>query len=99
MASTLAETGRIGKRGTLVIPARLRERFHLEEGSMLVAEETSEGILLRPARLPPVEMYTPERVAEFLLSNAVGEAEYADARREVEGMGLDPDSIEHIRPE
>lgn len=66
---------------------------------MLVAEETAEGILLRPAKLPPVEMYTPERVAEFLLANAIGEEEYAAARREVREMGLNPDAIQHMQPE
>jgi len=31
----------------------------------LIAETTPEGILLRPALTLPVEIYTPERVAEF----------------------------------
>ena len=42
------EAGRVGKRGTLVIPAKLRRIFGIEEGSELIAEETPEGILLRP---------------------------------------------------
>lgn len=45
----------------------------------------------------PVEDYSPERIAEFLLSNAVDADDYAEARREVEGMGLDPDTIPHAR--
>lgn len=52
----------------------------------------------QPAELVPVEMYTPERIAEFLLSNAVDADEYAEARAEARRMGLDPDSIEHVRP-
>jgi hypothetical protein len=46
----------------------------------------------------PVERYTPERKAEFLLSNAVDEADYRKARKEVRKLGLDPDSIPHRRP-
>ena len=43
-----------------------------------------------------VELYTDERVAEFLLNNAVTAAEYRQARREVaEEFGLDPDAIPH----
>ncbi len=97
--STNTETSRVGKRGTVVIPARLRKRFRLEEGSLLLAEETPDGILLRPAVPLPLEIYTPERIAEFLLSNAVGDEDYRRARSEVEQMGLVPDRIPHVRPE
>jgi AbrB family looped-hinge helix DNA binding protein len=94
----ISESGRIGKRGTLVIPARLRRRFGITEGSTVIAEETDEGILIRPAVTVPIEMYSPERRAEFLLSNAVDEEDYARARAEVEKLGLDPDAIRHHRP-
>jgi AbrB family looped-hinge helix DNA binding protein len=94
----ISESSRIGKRGTLVIPARLRRRFGLTEGSEIIAEETDQGILIRPAVTVPVELYSPERRAEFLLSNAVDDEDYARAREEVQRMGLDPDSIPHHRP-
>ena len=95
---SIAETSRIGRRGTLVIPAALRRRFGLDEGSEVIAEETPEGILIRPAVTLPVEIYSPERRAEFLLSNAVDEEDYQQARKTVEAMGLDPDAIPHQRP-
>ncbi len=64
----------------------------------MIAEERDEGILLRPAVAMPVETYTPERRAAFLLSNAVDAADYAQARSEVRTMGLDPDDIPHAKP-
>ena len=94
-----SETCKVGKRGTVVIPAALRRRFGMEEGTLLIAEERAEGILLRPAIALPVETYTPERRAEFLLSNAVDAADYAQARAEVRAMGLDPDEIPHAKPD
>lgn len=94
-----AETGKVGRRGTYVIPAKLRKRFGIGEGSLVIAEETSEGILIRPAVALPVETYSPERIAEFLLSNALDAEDYAEARSEVTEMGLDPDSIPHTKPE
>jgi AbrB family looped-hinge helix DNA binding protein len=93
-----SETARIGKRGTVVIPARLRQRFGLEEGSLVLLEEGPAGLTIRPAAALPIEVYTPERKAEFLLNNAVDAADYAGAVEEVRRMGLDPDAIPHRRP-
>lgn len=95
---SISESSRIGKRGTFVIPAKLRRRFGLSEGTTVIAEETEEGILLRPAVTVPIEVYSSERRAEFLLSNAIDEDDYAQAREAVQEMGIDPDSIEHHRP-
>lgn len=92
------ETSKVGKRGVVVIPARMRRRFGLEEGSLIIAEEREDGILIRPAIAMPVEIYTPERQAEFLLSNAIDTAEYQEAVNEVRQMGLDPGKILHHRP-
>jgi AbrB family looped-hinge helix DNA binding protein len=93
------ETSKVGKRGAVVIPVRLRKRFGIEEGTLVIAEERSDGILIRPAVAIPVEVYSPQRVAEFLLSNAVDAQDYEDARSEVKKMGLDPDSISHVKPD
>lgn len=92
------EVAKVGKRGAIIMPARLRKRFGIEEGTMVTAEETEEGILIRPAVVVPVERYTPERKAEFLLSNAINRADYRRARKEVKKLGIDPDSIPHRRP-
>ncbi|MGH7895068.1 MAG: AbrB/MazE/SpoVT family DNA-binding domain-containing protein [Candidatus Binatia bacterium] len=89
------EAAKIGKRGTVVIPASLRKRFGMEEGTPLVAEASEDGVLLRPAVVLPIEVYTPERKAEFLLSNAVDARDYASAVSAVRKMGLDPARIPH----
>jgi AbrB family looped-hinge helix DNA binding protein len=92
------QSARVGKRGAIVVPAKLRKRFGIEEGSIVIAEETEDGILIRPAMVVPVERYSPERKAEFLLANAIDAADYRKARKEVRKLGLDPDSIPHPRP-
>jgi AbrB family looped-hinge helix DNA binding protein len=93
-----AEVSRVGKRGAVVVPARLRRRFGIEEGSLVIAEERQDGILIRPAAAYPVEIYSPERKAEFLLSTAVDSQDYRAAVKEVRKMGLDPAKIGHYRP-
>ena len=92
-------TTKVGKRGTIVIPANLRQSYGLEEGSQVIVEARPEGVLLRPVVTLPVEIYSPERKAEFLLNNAVTQADYDQAVKDVRKMGLDPDEIPHKRPD
>jgi AbrB family looped-hinge helix DNA binding protein len=91
-------TTKIGKRGAVVIPAGLRRKYGFEEGSLVVAEAREEGVLLRPAVTLPLERYTPERKAEFLLNNVVTPGDYAWALEEVKKMGIDPRTIPHEKP-
>ena len=37
-------------KGAIIVPARLRKRFRIEEGTMVTAEEREDGILIRGAR-------------------------------------------------
>lgn len=92
------EAVKVGKRGAVIVPAKLRKRYGIEEGTMVTAEAVEDGVLIRPAVVVPIERYTPERKAEFLLTNAIDQKEYQRARKDVEKMGLDPDTIPHRRP-
>jgi AbrB family looped-hinge helix DNA binding protein len=92
------ETSKVGKRGAIVVPARLRRKFGIEEGGLVVAEERSDGILIRPAVAMPIEIYTPERKAEFLLSNAVDADDYQAAVKEVRKMRGTPSKVPHHKP-
>jgi hypothetical protein len=53
---------------------------------------------MRARAFVTLEIYDNERKAEFLLNNAVDDAEYLEAREEVWRLGLDPDSIPYLRP-
>ena len=64
----------------------------------MIAEDREEGILIRPAVAVPLESYSQERKAEFLLSNAVDVEDYARAEEEVRKMGLDPAASAHHKP-
>ena len=94
----MAATSKVGKRGTVVIPAKLRREYGIEEGSFVITEAREDGVLVRPAVALPVETYSDQRTAEFLLTNAVDEQDYAWAREEVRKLGLDPDHVPHDRP-
>ena len=91
------ETVSVGKGGDVPIPPSLRQLTGIDAGSIVTLEARDGEIIIRPLA-DEVELYTPERKAEFLLSNAVNAADYAAARAEVRKMGLNPDEILHDRP-
>jgi AbrB family looped-hinge helix DNA binding protein len=97
-APVAAEPSRVGKRGTVVIPAALRRRYGIEEGTLVVAEPRDGGVLIRIAVVLPVEVYTPERKAQFLLSSAVDAVNYAARCARSGPWGLDPNAIPHYTP-
>jgi AbrB family looped-hinge helix DNA binding protein len=86
----MSEPTRVGKRGTIVLPAAMRRRYGFDEGTMVVAEESEDGVLLRPAAVLPVEIYSPERKAEFLIANATDAADRRRAEEDVRRWGLEP---------
>ena len=85
------------KDGSITIPNELRDQYGIEDGSLVVVEAGVEGIVLRPAVWPEPEVYTPERIAEFLLNNAVNDEDYQDAVEEAKTLGVDPATIPHER--
>jgi bifunctional DNA-binding transcriptional regulator/antitoxin component of YhaV-PrlF toxin-antitoxin module len=91
------ETVSVGQGGDVPIPLSLRQLTSIEVGSTVMLEARDGEIVIRPLS-DEVESYTPERIAEFLLSNAVDAADYARACEQVRKMGLNPDAILHDRP-
>ena len=55
----------VTERGTITLPAKFRKEMGIDAESLLVAESTEEGILLRPAVALPIEVYSQERLGEF----------------------------------
>lgn len=90
---------KVGRRGSVVLPAKLRRRLGIEEGFLRGRRGARGRILIRRATVLRVEVYTPERRAEFLLNNAVDIEDDQRARDEVKRMGVDPDRIKHHKPE
>ncbi len=49
-------TGRVGRRGTIVLTAATRRRYGLEDGSLFISEERDDGVLIRPAKAVPADL-------------------------------------------
>ena len=43
------EAVKVGKRGTIIVPAKLRKRYGIEEGTLVTTEAREDGVLIRPA--------------------------------------------------
>jgi AbrB family looped-hinge helix DNA binding protein len=56
----------VGDQGAITIPARLCAAYGLKPNDKLVIEPSGEGLLLRPAGDEPIELYTDDRIAEFV---------------------------------
>ncbi len=54
MNRNYTETSKIGKRGVFTIPMVLRKKFGISDGSLVIAEEVDDGILIRPAIATPI---------------------------------------------
>lgn len=94
----MGEAARVGKRGAVVIPAKIRRQFGIEEGTTVLVDSSPEGVLIRPAVTLPVEVYSPERKAAFILESWLKAEDYPKLRAQVRRMGLDPDTVPHTRP-
>jgi AbrB family looped-hinge helix DNA binding protein len=71
-----AEVVRLGKKGQLSVPREVMERLGLRGGEMLVLEVTDEGsIVLQPAGVYPLEVYSERRVEEFLDADSLSRDE------------------------
>jgi AbrB family looped-hinge helix DNA binding protein len=51
-------SGHVGRRGSIVLPSAVRKRYGLEDGSLFISEERSDGVLIRPATATPLDLTT-----------------------------------------
>ena len=57
---------KLGKKGQLSLPAAVLRKLGLQGAATLLVETTDDGtVILRPAAVYPIELYTDERIKEF----------------------------------
>ena len=60
------ETVKLGKKGQVSIPKAVLRKLGIEGEAPLLVDTTSDGaIILRPAAVYPIEIYSEERIREF----------------------------------
>jgi AbrB family looped-hinge helix DNA binding protein len=69
---------RLGKKGQLSLPAAVLRKMGIQGAATLLIEATDDGaVILRPAAVYPVEVYTEARLKEFEDANRHTKAETA----------------------
>ncbi len=80
------ETAKLGKRGQISIPKAVLDQLGIEVETILLVEATDDGaILLRPAGVYPIEIYSDARVAEFMEENRIDDDLRQRIKRKLEG--------------
>jgi len=69
------ETLVVSDRGQVTLPKRLRDRLAITPGSALIAEERDGALVLRPAAVTPLRVYSDEEIGDWLREDRVTPAE------------------------
>jgi AbrB family looped-hinge helix DNA binding protein len=65
------ETLIVSERGQITLPKALRDRLALRPGTALIAEERNGQLVLKPAVVTPVRIYTDKEVQAWLKDDQV----------------------------
>ncbi len=55
----------ISKKGQVTLPVELRKKMGLEAGGTVIAEEKSGELVLRPAAVVEIDLYTDEQISRW----------------------------------
>ncbi|MBI5017041.1 MAG: AbrB/MazE/SpoVT family DNA-binding domain-containing protein [Deltaproteobacteria bacterium] len=68
----------VSGRGQITLPASVRKRLRIKTGDVLILDDRESEIVLRPAAVVEVDMYSDEQIAEW---DAEDRLEPADRER------------------
>jgi AbrB family looped-hinge helix DNA binding protein len=76
------EIVRLGKKGQISLPKAVLKRLGLAGETLLLVDVTPEGsILLKPAGVYPIELYSEKRLNEFLAEDRLTSKELRRVKR------------------
>jgi AbrB family looped-hinge helix DNA binding protein len=71
----MKQTLLVSNRGQLTLPASLRRRFGIKDGGAIILEERGSELVLKPAMVLEVEMYTDAQVSAWDEADRLDDAE------------------------
>ncbi|MBI5446997.1 MAG: AbrB/MazE/SpoVT family DNA-binding domain-containing protein [Deltaproteobacteria bacterium] len=73
----------VSDRGQITLPASLRKKLGIRGGDLLIAEERPGELVLRPAAVVELEVWSDEQVAAWDEEDRLSEAERSEIRARV----------------
>jgi AbrB family looped-hinge helix DNA binding protein len=79
----MRETLVVSSRGQITLPASLRKKIGLREGSAVIIEDRGNELVLKPAAVFEIEMYSDRQVAEWAKADKLSAAEKTAALKKI----------------
>ena len=67
----MQQTILVSNRGQLTLPAGLRKRFGLQHGGAVILEEHNSELVIKPAAVLEIEMYSEAQIAQWDAEDAL----------------------------
>lgn len=64
----------VSSRGQITLPAEVRKQFGIKSGEPVIIEDRNGELVLKPAAVLEVEMYSPAKIAEWDKQDQLDEA-------------------------
>ncbi len=61
----MKETVIVSSRGQITLPSAIRKRIGIKEGGAVIVEDRGNEVVLKPAAVFEVEMYSDKQIAEW----------------------------------
>ncbi len=61
----MSDTLIVSERGQITLPATIRKRYGIKGGSALIIEERNNELLLKPAAIMELDIYSDDQIAEW----------------------------------
>ena len=71
----MSETLIVSSRGQITLPARLRKRYGIKGGDVVILEERGNEVVLKPAVVLELDTYSDEQIAEWDANDRLADAE------------------------
>lgn len=76
----------VSNRGQLTLPASLRKRFGIKDGGAIILEERGNELVLKPAMVLEVELYTDAQVSAWDEADRLDDAERQSVLKRVAAL-------------
>jgi len=81
----MRQTVLVSNRGQLTLPSDLRKRFGIDKGGVVVLEERDSELVLKPAVVLEIEMYSDSQIAAWDAEDRLDPADRVAVGRRLAG--------------